>query len=179
MYFQFQLPKTTLEGTFECCSYVLCPSQHQVQLIANASWTYKTQVYGDSTILQLQGYHTCQYTYVVMVLLADLQIRTVQCPLDTVARDKSILLLFSPIFLSDNSFFLPVMLKILLQVSILFSKLSYIASYLTVTSYTFQTLVGEMLKFDWLLAWVLNHLDPKFASQTPCSQALRPQALRQ
>ena len=25
-------------------------------------------------------------------------------------------------------------------------------------------LVGEMLKFDWLLAWVLNHLDPKFAS---------------
>ena len=27
-----------------------------------------------------------------------------------------------------------------------------------------QTLVGEILKFDWLLVWGLNHLDPKFAS---------------
>ena len=29
---------------------------------------------------------------------------------------------------------------------------------------TLIRLVGEMLKFDWLLAWVINHLDPKFAS---------------
>ena len=42
------------------------------------------------------------------------------------ARDQPILLLFSPIFLSGNSFFLPIMLKILLEASILCVKLSYI-----------------------------------------------------
>ena len=34
------------------------------------------------------------------------------------SRDKSILLLFSLIFLTGKSFFLPIMLKILLKVSI-------------------------------------------------------------
>ena len=34
------------------------------------------------------------------------------------AKDQSILLLFSPIFLSDNSFFWPIMLKILLKVKL-------------------------------------------------------------
>ena len=47
-------------------------------------------------------------------------------------RDQSILLLFSPILFSGNSFFWPIMLKILLKISIFCSKLSYIASYLTV-----------------------------------------------
>ena len=42
-----------------------------------------------------------------------------------ILRDKSILLLFSPIFLSGNTFFLPIMLNILLEVSIFCSKLSY------------------------------------------------------
>ena len=54
----------------------------------------------------------------------------------SITRDKSMLLLFSPVFLSGNSFFLPIMLKILLDVPIICSKLSYIASYITVTSYT-------------------------------------------
>ena len=40
-------------------------------------------------------------------------------------KDQSILLLFSSIFLSGNSFFLPIMLKILLEVSIFCSKLSW------------------------------------------------------
>ena len=47
---------------------------------------------------------------------------------ETTVRDKSILLLFSPIFLSGNSFFFPIMLKMLLAVSIFCSKSSYIAS---------------------------------------------------
>ena len=45
----------------------------------------------------------------------------------TIGRDKSILLLFSPFFLSGNSFY---MLIILFKVSIL-----NVASYLTVTSW--------------------------------------------
>ena len=49
-------------------------------------------------------------------------------------RDKSILLLF---FFLAILFFLPLMLKILIEVSLFCSKLSYIASCLTVTSYTY------------------------------------------
>ena len=46
--------------------------------------------------------------------------------------------LFHPgYFLSGNSFFLPIMLNILLQVVIFCSKFNYIASYVIVTSYTY------------------------------------------
>ena len=58
------------------------------------------------------------------------------------SRNQSILLLFSPIFFW-KSFFWPIIyiLKILLEVLIFYSQLSYmaIASYLTVTSYTLYT----------------------------------------
>ena len=61
------------------------------------------------------------------------------CSPHITTRDKSVWFLFSPIFLSGNSFFLPIMLNVLLEVSIFCSKLSYIASYITVTSYTLYT----------------------------------------
>ena len=51
-------------------------------------------------------------------------------------RHKSILLLFSPIFLSGNSFFPD------LLCSIFYSKLSYMVSYLTVTSHTLYTSIA-------------------------------------
>ena len=66
-------------------------------------------------------------------------------------RDKSILPLFSPIFLSGN-FFLPIMLQILLQLSTFCSKLSYIASYLTVISYTLYT--STAYTCTWLLGFL-------------------------
>ena len=50
--------------------------------------------------------------------------------------EMSLFAIFSPIFLSGNSFILTFMLNILLEVSIFCSKFSCIAGYLTVTSYT-------------------------------------------
>ena len=53
---------------------------------------------------------------------------------------KSILLLSIHLFFFLGiHFFLPIILKILLKTSICFSNFSYIASYLTVTSYTLYT----------------------------------------
>ena len=77
-----------------------------------------------------------QYTKTFLTLLQNIAISVLVTYFFLITRDKSILLLFSSIFLSGNSFFLPIMLKILLEDSILCSKISYIASYLTVTSYT-------------------------------------------
>ena len=77
----------------------------------------------------------------------------------TNAKEQFILLSFSPILLSGSSFFWPIMFKTLLQVSIFFSKLNYIASYLTMTSYTLYTSTaythqGE-LKLGWLYSCVV------------------------
>ena len=68
------------------------------------------------------------------------------------SRDKSILLSLSPIFVFGNSFFLPIMLKILLEVSIFYSKLSY---------HRITRIFGSLVKCIMIAKNNVCHLDSK------------------
>ena len=89
--------------------------------------TQKFQCYGIA-IHDFMEYSKIPYTYVA-------QGHRGRCDKWGQSRDKSILHLFSPILLSGNSFSYLLCSRFCLK----FQYLSYIASYLTVTSYTLYT----------------------------------------